>query len=169
GALGSIDATGINAHLKNPFIQQWNLTVEQALTEATGLRISYIGTRGTQLIYGRNINQPPPSTIAFSQERRPYPNYRNVTWRENGGSQIYHALSTEVHRRFSKGLQFQTAWTWAKTITDTDEIGITEGGPTIENAYDRRRERADAQFSPRHRFVSNMIWQLPFGRGRAFL
>lgn len=169
GSLGSIDVTGLDPHLKNPFVQQWNVTVEQALTGSMGLRLSYIGTKGSQLIYGRNINQPLPSTVPFNQNRRPYPIYRNVTIRENGGTQIYHAFSTELHRRFSRGLEFQTAWTWAKTITDTDEVGITEGGPTLENAYDRRRERANAQFSPRHRFVSNMIWQLPFGRGRAFL
>jgi hypothetical protein len=88
---------------------------------------------------------------------------------ENGGSQIYHSFTTEVQRRFSKGLSFQAAWTWAKNLTDADEVGITEGGPTIEDTYDRLRERGDAQFSPRHRFVSNLIWELPFGKGRAMM
>jgi hypothetical protein len=169
GSVGSIDMTGIDPHLKNPFIQQWNLTIEQALARSVGLRVSYIGTRGTQLVYGRNINQPPASATAFSQDRRPYPLYRNITIRENGGSQTYHALSTEVSHRMAHGLEFQAAWTWAKTITDTDEVGITEGGPTLEDAYNRIRERADAQYSPRHRFISNLIWQLPAGKGRAIL
>ncbi len=169
GSLGSVDMTALDPYLRNPFIQQWNLTVEQALTSTIGLRVSYIGTRASQLIYGRNINQPLPSSIPFAQNRRPYPNFRNVTWRENGGNQFYHALSAEVSQRLSHGLEFQGAWTWAKTITDTDEVGITEGGPTLENAYDRVRERANAQFSPRHRFVSNMIWQLPVGKSRAYL
>ena len=169
GSLGSIDLAGIDPHLKNPFIQQWNVTAEQALTDTMALRVSYIGSSATQIVYGRNINQPVPSSIPFSQDRRPYPIFRNIIWRENGGNQNYQALSTEVHRRFSAGLEFQAAWTWAKTITDTDEVGITEGGPTLENAYDRLRERADAQYSPRHRFVSNAIWQLPFGKGRQML
>jgi hypothetical protein len=169
GATGALDMTGLSIDLRNAFVQQWNLTVERALAANLGLRLSYIGTKATQLIYGRNINQPWPSTVAFNQNRRPYPLYRNITSRENGGTQDYHALSTELQRRFSGGLQFEAAWTWAKNITDTDEVGTTEGGPTIENAYDRLRERADAQYSPRHRFVSNVIWELPFGNGRTWL
>ena len=168
-SLGSIDMTGLDPHLRNPFIQQWNMTVEQALTRQIGLRVSYIGSRATQLIYGRNINQPPASAVAFTQDRRPYPLYRNITIRENGGTQSYNALSTELNHRLAHGLQFQAAWTWAKTITDTDEVGITEGGPTLEDAYNRIRERADAQYSPRHRFVSNVIWQLPIGKGHAVM
>jgi len=168
-SLGSIDMTGLDPHLRNPFIQQWNMTVEQALTRQIGLRVSYIGSRATQLIYGRNINQPPASAVAFTQDRRPYPLYRNITIRENGGTQSYNALSTELNHRLAHGLQFQAAWTWAKTITDTDEVGITEGGPTLEDAYNRIRERADAQYSPRHRFVSNVIWQLPIGNGHAVM
>ena len=168
-SLGSIDMTGLDPHLRNPFIQQWNMTVEQALTRQIGLRVSYIGSRATQLIYGRNINQPPASAVAFTQDRRPYPLYRNITIRENGGAQSYNALSTELNHRLAHGLQFQAAWTWAKTITDTDEVGITEGGPTLEDAYNRIRERADAQYSPRHRFVSNVIWQLPIGKGHTVM
>jgi hypothetical protein len=169
GTLGSVDVTAIHSRLINPFVQQWNLTVEREIAADLGLRLSYIGTKSTQLVYGRNINKPPASTIAFAQSRRAYPLYRNITMYENGGSQIYHSFTTEVQRRFSKGLSFQAAWTWAKNLTDADEVGITEGGPTIEDTYDRLRERADAQFSPRHRFVSNAIWELPFGKGRALL
>ena len=165
GATGSVTMTGLVADLHNPFIEQWNLTVERD----TGLRISYIGTRGTSLIYGRNVNQPPASGIAFNQNRRPYPLFQNITIRENGGTQIYHALSTQLSRRFSKGLSFEAAWTWAKTLTDTDEVGITEGGPTLEDAYNRRRERADAQYSPRHRLVTMLIWEIPAGMGRRWM
>ena len=61
------------------------------------------------------------------------------------------------------------AWTWAKNLTDVDETGGVEGGTTLENAFDRRRERADAQYTPRHRFISTVIWELPFGSGKPFL
>ncbi len=168
GTTGSVDLNAISVNLRNPLIQQWNLTVERSLTSDTGLRISYIGTRSTGLIYGRNINQPFPSAVPFNQNRRPYPLFRNITYRDNGGSQTYHALSMQVSRNFSKGLSFDAAWTWAKNLTDADEVGTTEGGPTLENAYDRIRERADAQYSPRHRLVTTAIWEIPVGKGRRF-
>jgi hypothetical protein len=169
GSLGAVDLTAIDVHLRNPCIQQWNLTVEQEIGFNTGLRLSYIGAKSTHLIYGRNINQPPASAIPFSQNRRPYPLLRNITFRENGANHIYHGLTVEAKRRFQRGLSFQAAWTWAKNLADADEVGTTEGGPTLEDAYNRVRERGDVQFNPRHRFISSLIWELPAGAGRRFL
>jgi hypothetical protein len=37
----------------------------------------------------------------------------------------------------------------------------------IENAYDRRRERGQETYTPRHRFILNMLYEFPFGRGKA--
>jgi hypothetical protein len=89
--------------------------------------------------------------------------------RENGGNHLYHALNTEITRKWQRGLSYSVAWTWAKNLTDVDEIGGVEGGTTIENAFDRTRERGDAQFSPRHRLITTAVWQLPGGRGRRYL
>jgi Carboxypeptidase regulatory-like domain len=169
GTLGALALTGIDPDLKNPFVQQWNFTVEQALPASMGLRLSYIGTLSNRLVYGRNINQPLPSTMPFAQSRRPYPLYQNITWRENGGTQNYHGMTVELNRRMSKGVLFNFAWTWAKNLNDTDEVGTTEGGPTLENAYQRDRERGNSPFMARHRVVSSLVWELPAGRGRRFL
>jgi len=89
--------------------------------------------------------------------------------RENGGNHIYHALSTEVERKWQRGLSYSVAWTWAKNISDVDETGGVEGGTTLENAFSRARERANAQFSPRHRLISSVIWEMPFGKDKAHL
>ena len=169
GTTGNVDVTGLSPDLHNAYAQQWNLTIERQLWASTGVRISYVGSKSTQLVYGRNVNQPPASTVPFNANRRPFPQYRNIILRENGGNHIYHALSTEVERRWSNGLSYQVAWTWAKNLTDVDETGGVEGGTTIENAFNRARERGDAQFSPRHRFISTVIWELPVGRGKRFL
>jgi hypothetical protein len=112
---------------------------------------------------------PAPSTVPFSQNRRPYPLFRNIVMRENGGDQTFHALSTQVERKWQRGLSFMGAWTWSKSLTDVDETGGVEGGTTIENAFNRARERGDAQYTPRHRFISTVIWELPVGRGKRLL
>jgi hypothetical protein len=169
GTTGNVDVTGLSQYLRNAYAQQWNFTVERALFGSTGLRLSYVGAKSTQLVYGRNINQPPASTVPFNNSRRPFPAFRNIILRDNGGNHIYHALSTELERRWSNGLSYQAAWTWAKNLTDVDETGGVEGGTTIENAFNRARERGDARYSPRHRFISTVIWELPFGVGKRFL
>jgi hypothetical protein len=143
--------------------------VERDLGAAIGLRLSYVGSKSTSLVYGRNVNMPAPSTVAFNQNRRPFPLYRNIVMRENGGSHTYHALTTQLERKWQRGLSFMGAWTWAKSLTDVDETGGVEGGTTIENAFNRARERADAQYNPRHRFISTVIYELPIGRGKPLL
>ncbi|MBL8209831.1 MAG: carboxypeptidase regulatory-like domain-containing protein [Bryobacterales bacterium] len=169
GTTGNVDVTGLDLNLRNAYVQQWNLTVERDLGASIGLRVSYVGTKATKLVYGRNVNMPAPSTVPFAQSRRPFPLFRNITMRENGGSQTYNALTTQLERKWSKGLSFMGAYTWAKNLTDVDEIGGVEAGTVIENAFNRSRERGDAQFTPRHRFISSVIWELPFGRGKRFL
>jgi hypothetical protein len=169
GTTGNVDVTGLSVDMRNAYVQQWNLTVERDLGLSTGLRVSYVGSKSTNLVYGRNVNQPIPSTVPFNQNRRPYPLFRNIVMRENGGNQIYHALTSQLERRWTNGLSFMGAWTWAKNLTDVDETGGVEGGTTLENAYDRARERADARYTPRHRFISTVIWELPFGQGKMFL
>ncbi|MBK9169583.1 MAG: carboxypeptidase regulatory-like domain-containing protein [Bryobacterales bacterium] len=169
GTTGNVDVTGLTLAMRNPYAQQWNLTIERDLGLSTGLRLSYIGTKSTNLIYGRNHNQPEAASTPFQQSRRPFPLYRNMIMRENGGNHVYHALSTEFERKWQRGLSYMVTWTWAKNLTDVDETGGVEGGTTIENAFNRARERGNAQFSPRHRFISTVIWELPFGAGKPFL
>jgi hypothetical protein len=169
GTPGAVAIEALALNLRNPQIQQWNLTLEREIAFQTGVRLSYIGSKSSQLIYRRNINEPLPSTIPFNQNRRPYPLYQNININENGGNQIYHAFSAEVQRRWSKGLSFQSAWTWAKNISDTDEQGNTEGGPVIEDTNNRSRERSDVQYNPHHRFFAQTIWELPVGSGRRYL
>jgi hypothetical protein len=164
-----VDVTGLDVNLRNAYVQQWNFTLERDLGGSIGLRLSYVGTKATSLVYGRNVNMPTPSTIPFNQNRRPYPLFRNIVMRQNGGSQTYHAFTPQLERKWSRGLSFMAAYTWAKNLTDIDETGGVEAGTVIENSFDRARERADAQYTPRHRFISTIIWELPFGRGKRFL
>lgn len=63
----------------------------------------------------------------------------------------------------ARGLQFQSSWVWAR------DIGDLERGQALENPFDRARERSVWQDIPTHRFSTNLIYQLPWGKGRPFL
>lgn len=165
--LGALDVRGIAQDLRNAYMQQWNFTIERHLGFNTGLRVTYLGTKTTGITYRRNINQPWPSALPFHQQGRPFPLYRNILFAEGAGNQIHNSLAVNVERRMVRGFYFQTAYTLSKNLTDTEDA--SEGGPTLENAYNRRGWRGDSQFVPRHRFIGNLIWELPVGRGRQLL
>ncbi|PYV08686.1 MAG: hypothetical protein DMG07_25095 [Acidobacteria bacterium] len=56
---GTVGVSGFDLDLKNPYVQQWNLTVERQIG-ATAVRAQYVGTKGTQLYWFRDLNLPAP-------------------------------------------------------------------------------------------------------------
>ncbi len=152
--------------LRNPYVQQWNLSVERAVA-GLGLRASYVGSKGTRLFYGRNINKPAPSPTPFRQDRRPYPLYSDIVLIDQGGNNNYHAFQFEATRRFSS-LTFNFGHTWSNNISDAADAGSDTGGE-IQNPFDRAAERARETYAIRHRLVGNVMWQVPVGRGRPLL
>ncbi|PYV08764.1 MAG: hypothetical protein DMG07_24855 [Acidobacteria bacterium] len=164
--LGTQDVFATAANLFSSYTHQWNFTLEKQLG-AQGFRLSYIGNSSMQLPYRRNLNQPRPGTTAFNQNLRPFPLFRNITYFDRGATQSYNAFQFEVRRPLSRGLSLTAHYTWAKNLTDSDDD--SEFGESIENAYDRGRERGNVQYTPRHRFVAYTLWDVPVGRGRSLL
>ena len=165
GTPGTVALSGVSTNLRNSYAHQYSLSVERELTRNIGLRISYIGSKGTQLAYRRDVNQPVASTVAFNPARRPYPLFNAITFADNGANMLYSGLQTQVQKRFSHGLLFSSAWTWAKEISDTDDTGDFELNTTIENSYDRRRDRGNVYSVPRHQWLNQALYELP-GKGR---
>lgn len=154
----------IKKDLRVPYSMQYSLTLEHQRWN-TGFRLSYIATNTRQGDYSFNVNQPVPDARPYVQKPRPFPNYPAISYRTNGAGHQYHSLTVEVERRFRNGLAYQASWVWARDIGDLN--GFSEDSP--ENAYDRRRERGVALDIPTHRLTGNVIYELPFGRGKRFL
>ena len=166
---GTQDVQGKNPHMKVPYTQQWNFTVERDVG-GVGLRVSYVGARSVNLIYRRNLNQPPPSTTPFSSDRRPYPLYNQIIWSENGGNEAYHGLEVAATKKYGKNLSFGAGWTWARDLTDTQEVGGSSfGGQVIQDQFDRSAEKANNALVLRHRAFAHAVYALPFGRDQRFL
>jgi hypothetical protein len=168
GATATQNVFGINRNLKTPYSQQFNLTVERQVGQI-GIRVAFIGTRSVDLVYASNINQPRPSTIPFTASRRIYPLYNVITWYDNGGSQQYNALQVSASKTYGKNLFFNSGWTWAKDLTDTQNNANTFTGPTIQNAYDRRAERGNNVLTRPHRIYATAVYALPIGHGQRLL
>lgn len=89
----------------------------------------------------------------------------------NAASSIYHALQTNITRRFSKGLAVQAAYTWAHAIDDSSDPLVPAAGNEEfpRNTFDLVAERGNSDFDVRQRLVINYSWDLPLGRGRTRL
>jgi len=152
-----------------PYVEEYELNVQQQLGNNASLEIGYLGTQGHHLqrfVYF-NAAAPGPGT---QLSREAWPNFNNTV--ENIGivNSNYHGFSARVTRRMSSGLTFLLGYTYSKSIDDgggqrtlgTDQIGA-------QNSYCIPCERGLSIFDQKHRFVASALYQLPFGKGRAYM
>ena len=165
GSAGTLNINGLSPRLLNSPVHQYSLTVERQLGSDIGLRLSYIGSHGSQLLYERNLNQPVPSTVPFAQSRRPFPLFNTILYGDNGANSSYNGGQVQVQKRFTHGLLFSSAYTLAKELSEIDDTGDFELNTQIEDAYNRRRDRANVYSVPRHQWENQVLWDLPIGHG----
>lgn len=152
---------GARTDIRIPYSLQYTATVEHLFRD-TAFRISYVGTNTRQGVYGYNINQPVPDTRAYVDKPRRFPLYPGITYLTNGAGHQYHGGSVSMTRRSPiRGMTYDVNYTLAR------DIGDLEHGEISENAYDRRRERSAWTDIPTHRFTGMMMYDLPFGKGKA--
>lgn len=159
-----------------PYAMQWHISMDRDLGFNTGLRVSYIASRSVHLPYAPNLNQLPYSTTyALLQplQARPFPYWGRIESRDVGAIANYQSLQVEVNRRFSNGLTFQGAYTFAKNLADnagpndTNFPGETGGGRILDS-NNRAGGYGNVSGTRRHRFISTAYYDLPVGRGRKF-
>jgi hypothetical protein len=178
GSLGTFEfRTANQIDFRPPQMNQWNLTIDRQLNQNTGMRVSYIGNKSTHMPWAPDLNQPLSSTRFFTDRPltdRPFPNWGLIYSRDAGANSIYNSLQAEVNRRFAKGFTYSLAYTLAKHLGDAagpnpGGFAGETGGGRVTNSYNRRADRGDVYATRRHRFVNNLVYDLPFGKGRKFL
>ena len=96
---------------------------------------------------------------------RANPAVRGAQFFTNGSTSAYDSMQIELTRRLSGGLRFQASYVFAKGLSDfTGSTGDTNSFLTL---LDTRREYAE--YTNKHQFLANAIYQLPVGRGRKYL
>ncbi len=149
---------------RNAYIQNWNLQISRQITANDALEVGWVGSKGTFVDTSlNNFNNPEPSNIPFTQERRPYPQYGRIRMMVADGNTIFHSLQARFEHRFSHGLSLTSAYTWGHLIDDTAQT-INRGGCGCQDPRNRgRAERADSTDDIRHRLVTGYVWEIPWG------
>jgi hypothetical protein len=155
-------------HYKDPYVQQWNLTVERDLGYQTGLRVTYEGSHGRNLGIIDNPNQVPANTVGFTvaKKNEPFPLLSSIVEGNNGGLSNYEALTASLNKRFTKGLQFQTTYTLAKNLSDNAGYSPTSfagaGGGQTTDFYHTYLDYGNVEFTRRNRFLATFLYDVPF-------
>jgi len=82
----------------------------------------------------------------------------------NISNSTYNALQVDVHRRLTRGLQFQSNYTYSKVLSDSTGDLQTRFEAYLDNA-NPKAERSRPPYDVTHAFKSNAVYNLPFGEG----
>ncbi|HUA15941.1 MAG TPA: carboxypeptidase regulatory-like domain-containing protein [Verrucomicrobiae bacterium] len=173
--------------------QQWNLTVQQQLSNATTFQIGYVGQHGTHLYNFMEYNQAPLLDSSGAIITKPgvlgtagTPYYlsgnptllSDITFARGNASnsdQRYDALQAVLRHRMSSGLDAQVAYTYSKCMSNSGGFYGTWGASQTSHGqvgwtsiYAPRMDWGPCFFDETHILTSYVTYQLPVGRGKIF-
>ena len=155
-----------NPHNKIPYSVEYNLGVEQQLSNSLVLLLDYVGSASHDLfvnITGNTALTPGPGTVA---SREPYPQYGGVfPFDLNEGFSDYNGLQAQLKKTLSHGLFFNVSYTYSKVLDV--QSSAQSSGP--ENFYNLRQDYGPADFDRRQILVISGVYSLPFGQGHEHL
>jgi Carboxypeptidase regulatory-like domain/TonB dependent receptor len=164
GAVGVISPSAMQRNRDDMYVTQWGVSIQQSLPVSLVGTLSYVGSKGTHLLTLSYVNLIDPVTGL-----RPYPAFGQISWRGNESNSSYQGLQSSVQRTFRNGLLFSLNYAWSHEI-DNGSMGSGDGDSlTPEIVGCPACDRASGTFDVRHVLSANAVYELPFGRGRAFL
>lgn len=176
GQLPNQAVTFFETNRRTGYAQQFNLQVQHELSRSTLIELGYLGNLSRKLGSDNlSINQIPPWILGpgrTGRQYRPYPQFSGVSiLAPSLGVSSYHGGVVKVQKRFSRGFNLLATYTWSKFLDNCSGGGATLGdeGAAYSNFYNRKMDWGPSENDVRHRFTLGSVYQLPFGRRRAYL
>jgi len=109
-------------------------------------------------------------TYSVGQSLVPFPQYNGVSAPTNVAASDYHALEVKVQKRFDQGASINVAYTFAKFQSDTDTLNTwLESVTGVGDVNNLRGEKSLSSSDAPQRLVVAYVYDVPVGRGKAFL
>jgi hypothetical protein len=175
------DFFSVDPNMRTPYVQNFNLNLQQQLGSKTVLQVGYVGSTGTKLFQFLDINQPSQAQItaadlgcdcinSYGVPRAVAPNFFYLNQEKTEASSNYNALQTSLRTSGWHGLSSQANFVWSHSIdnaSDLEDFEPNEAQP--QNSTEPAAERGNSSFDIRRRFTWNFTYQFPkmggsFGR-----
>lgn len=138
--------------------QSWNVSVEHAVGQNTVVRLAYVG--GESYHQSVVIDQN-PGIYATGKTRSTYPNFQAILTDFSLGTSSYNALQLGLERHLSRGLQFQSNFTWSKTLDTTSSGNVSFGTQNLPDPFDIGYNRGISSLNIPFIWVSNLVYTTP--------
>ena len=138
--------------------------MQRQLPSGVVIEGAYVGTVSHKLATRMDVNP-----LVGDGSRRLYPDFGQRWIRTSQGNSAYHAMQWRAERRFARGFQVASSYTWSKNIDSTSEgignvntqysnmnltsVPIQDGGMKLD--------RALSDFHRSHRLTISSLWEVP--------
>jgi len=162
------DVFAVDRNLRTPYVQNFNLNVQQELARNVVLQAGYVGSQGRKLFRYRDINQPVNPSVSTA---RPFDDgpfapsggtFFYVNHLETSANSSYNALQTSLTLRDRRGFTALVNYTWSHSIDNaSDGQDYVANATQPENSHRPDLERANSNFDVRQRFVAAFTYDVP--------
>jgi hypothetical protein len=159
---------GIVPNLHTPYLLQYILNVQHDLNSNTGIEIGYAGGSGRHLEGLQNMNPAIPGTVGNASSRAPFTDLGIIQVLQSSNYSNYSAFSVKVTRRLATGLTYLGSYTWSKSLDNGSAIRGTSTDILPQNSRCLPCDYGYSSFNVPNRFVTSVLYELPFGQGRRF-
>jgi hypothetical protein len=171
----------VDPNLRTPYIQNFNLNLQQQLGSKTVLQVGYVGAIGIKLFQFLDINQPSQAQITaadlacvpdqaagdycpagYGVPRTVAPNFFYLNQEKSSANSSYHSLQASLRTSGWHGLTSQANFVWSHSIdtaSDLEDFEPNEAQPT--NSTNPAGDRGNSSFDIRRRFTWNFTYQFP--------
>jgi hypothetical protein len=171
------DFFSVDPNMRTPYIQNFNLNLQQQLGSKTVLQVGYVGSIGIKLFQFLDINQPSQAQItaadlgcdcinSYGVPRTVAPNFFYLNQEKSSANSSYHSLQASLRTSGWHGLTSQANFVWSHAIdtaSDLEDFEPNEAQPT--NSTNPAGDRGNSSFDIRRRFTWNFTYQFPKGGG----
>jgi hypothetical protein len=177
--------TAYPQNIQPAYVQEWNLTVEYALTRTASLQVGYVGEQGQHIEDYGNFNQWTINNVSTSAPfyNSPYIGVNGVDSAlgvggtggvlitESRAASEYDALQAVLRQRVSHGLEFTANYTYGKALTNSlgnYALNVNGFSGAFQNYYNSHADFGPAGYDVKHNFSASGVYALPVGRGQQF-
>jgi hypothetical protein len=187
------DVFAFDRNIKTPYMENYNINIQQQLNNKTVVQLGYVGSQGHRLWRFFDINQPDTATINacdlgtlpastgcsfgiqdFSQAARPFGGYGTgnpygayYVMRENStGKSNYNSLQASVRITGWHGLTSIVNYVWSKSLDNSsDGEDFEPNAAQPQDSTSPQLEYGPSNFNVPQRFTWNLGYEFPHSGG----
>jgi len=166
------NVTWVPKNRRDSYVENYYFAVQRQLTKNSLVDVAYVGNHGLKLeqfLNGnqRNINVA-LSTSTTTVYSRPFANWpSDITEALNEAYSNYNALEVRYEQHMVAGLTLLNSFTWEHSL-DNASASLEGNTPSPQDANNLRAEYAQSDYNLPVANITSLVYDLPFGRGRAF-